>query len=103
VQVHTRIGSMLYSAIRSFALRWPDGITCPSCASTQAIKRGFDETEPARQCEKCHDCNRRCDALTDPRCAGHHQPLQGGEVVSGLQRIACVACTQGPRMGTPWP
>jgi len=27
------------------ALRWPEGIVCPSCASTQVIKRGFDDTE----------------------------------------------------------
>jgi len=30
-------------------LRWPDGVTCPSCESTQIIKRGFDDTESARQ------------------------------------------------------
>jgi hypothetical protein len=36
-----------YQTIRE--LRWPDGITCPSCESTQVIKRGFDDTEPARQ------------------------------------------------------
>jgi len=29
--------------------RWADGITCPSCASTQVIKRGVDATEFARQ------------------------------------------------------
>jgi transposase-like protein len=36
-----------YQAVRE--LRWPDGIACPSCESTQVIKRGFDDTEPARQ------------------------------------------------------
>ena len=30
-------------------LRWPDGLTCPSCQSIQIIKRGFDDTEQARQ------------------------------------------------------
>jgi len=29
-------------------LRWPDGIACPSCEAKQVIKRGFDDTEPAR-------------------------------------------------------
>ena len=29
-------------------LRWPDGVACPSCESKHVIKRGFDETEPAR-------------------------------------------------------
>ena len=40
-------------------LRWPDGIACPACESTQVIKRGFDETEPARQRYECHACHRR--------------------------------------------
>ena len=33
-----------YQTVRE--LRWPDGIACPSCASQQVIKRGFDDTEP---------------------------------------------------------
>ena len=36
-----------YQIVRE--LRWPDGMTCPSCQSPQVIKRGFDDTEPARQ------------------------------------------------------
>ncbi len=28
-----------YQTVRE--LRWPDGITCPSCQSTQVIKRGL--------------------------------------------------------------
>ena len=36
-----------YQTVRE--LRWPDGVTCPSCESTQVIKRGFDPTlTPAR-------------------------------------------------------
>ena len=31
------------------ALRWPEGIACPSCPCKQIIKRGFDDTELARQ------------------------------------------------------
>ena len=30
-------------------LRWPDGVQCPSCASQHGIKRGLDDTEPARR------------------------------------------------------
>ena len=63
-----------YQTVRE--LRWPDGITCPSCQSTQAIKRGFDDTEPARQRYECHDCDTRFDDLTDTIFAGHHQPLK---------------------------
>jgi transposase-like protein len=57
-------------------LRWPDGITCPSCESKHVIKRGFDDTEPARQRYECGNCHPRFDDLTDTIFAGHHQPLQ---------------------------
>jgi transposase-like protein len=63
-----------YQTVR--ALRWPDGIACPSCQSKHVIKRGFDDTEPARQRYECHDCDQRFDDLTDTIFAGHHQPLQ---------------------------
>jgi transposase-like protein len=56
--------------------RWPDGIECPSCQSTHVIKRGFDDTEPARQRYECTDCHTRFDDLTDTIFAGHHQPLK---------------------------
>jgi len=46
-----------YRTVRE--LRWPDGIPCPSCQSTEVIKRGFDDTEPARQRYECHDCDTR--------------------------------------------
>ena len=63
-----------YQIIRE--LRWPDGVACPSCQSTQVIKRGFDDTEPARQRYACTDGHTRFDDLTDTIFAGHHQPLK---------------------------
>ena len=57
-------------------LRWPNGVQCPSCESRHVIKRGFDDTEPARQRYECHDCDKRFDDLTDTIFAGHHQPLK---------------------------
>jgi transposase-like protein len=63
-----------YQTVRE--LRWPDGIACPSCESKQVIKRGFDDTEPARQRYECHGCHTRFDDLTDTIFAGHHQPLK---------------------------
>jgi transposase-like protein len=62
-----------YQTVRE--LRWPDGVACPSCESQHLIKRGFDDTEPARQRYACHNCDRRFDDLTDTIFAGHHQPL----------------------------
>ena len=63
-----------YQTVRE--LRWPDGVACPSCQSTQVIKRGCDDTEPARQRYECHACDQRFDDLTDTIFAGHHQPLK---------------------------
>jgi transposase-like protein len=63
-----------YQTVRE--LRWPDGVACPSCASQHIIKRGFDDTESARQRYECHDCDTRFDDLTDTILAGPHQPLQ---------------------------
>jgi transposase-like protein len=56
-------------------LRWPDGVACLSCESTQVIKRGCDDLEPARQRYACHGCDKRFDDRTDTIFAGHHQPL----------------------------
>jgi hypothetical protein len=56
-------------------LRWPDGIACLSCESTQVIKRGFDDTEPALNAMSVPTAT-RFDDLTDTIFAGHHQPLK---------------------------
>ena len=63
-----------YQTVRE--LRWPDGLQCPSCESQHVIKRGCDDTEPARQRYECHDCHTRFDDLTATIFAGHHQPLK---------------------------
>ena len=63
-----------YAEIRK--LRWPDGVRCPKCGSSQVIKRGFDDTEPARQRYECTAWHTRFDDLTDTIFAGHHQPLR---------------------------
>jgi transposase-like protein len=63
-----------YQTVRE--LRWPDGVECPSCQSTQVIKRGFDDTAPARQRSEGTDCHKRFDDLTGPIFAGHHQSLK---------------------------
>ena len=45
-----------YEAIR--VLRWPDKCICPHCSSTDVIKRGKDDTEPARQRYSCKACEK---------------------------------------------
>ena len=66
--------SQCYQTVRE--LRWPDGLKYPSCQSPQVIKRGFDDTESARQRYECADCPTRFDDRTDTIFAGHHQPLK---------------------------
>ena len=58
------------------ALRWPDGVCCPTCDSPQVTKQGRDDTQPARQRYRCQSCGRRFDDLTGTIFAGHHQPLR---------------------------
>jgi transposase len=58
------------------ALRWPDGVFCPTCNSAEIIKQGRDDTEPERQRSLCTSCERRFDDVTDTIFAGHHQPLR---------------------------
>ncbi len=63
-----------YQTVRD--LRWPDGVDCPSCDSAKIIKRGFDDTELARQRYECTECHKRFDDLTTTFFTGHHQPLK---------------------------
>jgi transposase-like protein len=58
------------------ALRWPDGVRCPTCDSAEVTKQGRDETQPERQRYLCMSCERRFDDLTATIFAGHHQPLR---------------------------
>lgn len=58
------------------ALRWPDGVCCPSCESVEITQQGRDDTQPERQRYLCQSCERRFDDLTDTIFAGHHQPLR---------------------------
>ena len=57
-------------------MRWPDGITCPHCASDRVIKNGRDESQPHRQRYECHACRQRFDDLTSTIFAGYDEPLQ---------------------------
>ena len=56
--------------------RWPGGVRCPSCDSTQVIRNGWDDARHARQRWLCKDCKGRFDDLTGTVLAGHHQPLR---------------------------
>ena len=57
-------------------VRWPDGVRCPHCQSSQVTKQGFDDTQTCRQRYLCGGCGGRFDDLTETIFAGHHQPLR---------------------------
>lgn len=57
-------------------LRWPHGVCCPHCESSDVVKNERDTTEPHRQRYQCRDCRRSFDDLTHTVFAGHHQPLK---------------------------
>jgi transposase-like protein len=71
---HLVSNEQCYETVRN--LRWPDGTKCPHCHSHHVIKRGHDETQPARRKYECKDCEKRFDDLTGTVFAGHHQPLE---------------------------
>ena len=62
-----------YQFVRS--QRWPEGVRCPHCESAEVAKRGFDDTQKARQRYHCKGCDRDFDDLTNTIFAGRHQPL----------------------------
>jgi len=57
-------------------LRWPEGVQCPTCDSTEVSKRGFHTNQPERQRYECRACGQQFDDLTDTVFEGHHQPLR---------------------------
>jgi transposase-like protein len=63
-----------YEKVRE--LRWPEGVQCPLCNSTEIKKRGKHTHQKARQRYHCHTCNRNFDDLTNTVFEGHHQPLK---------------------------
>jgi len=63
-----------YESVRE--MRWPDGVVCVHCGSSQVNKRGHDERQEHRQRYECKDCGRGFDDLTGTIFEGHHQPLR---------------------------
>lgn len=63
-----------YEMVRE--LRWPNGVFCAHCESSQVVKNGHDTTEPDRQRYQCRHCHQSFDDLTQTVFAGHHQPLR---------------------------
>ncbi len=63
-----------YAEVRK--LRWPEGIRCPKCNSSEITKRGKHNRQKQRQRYWCHSCQKGFDDLTGSIFEGHHQPLK---------------------------
>jgi transposase-like protein len=63
-----------YEVVRQ--LRWPGGVRCPACNSSEIVKRGKHTHQTHRQRYACHACGQQFDDLTDTIFEGHHQPLR---------------------------
>lgn len=63
-----------FETVRS--MRWPNGVRCTRCGSTEVIKHGHDETQPHRQRYRCKTCKACFDDLSGTVFEGHHQPLR---------------------------
>ena len=62
-----------YEVVRQ--LRWPTGVRCPACDSSEIVKRGKHTHQAHRQRYECRACGRQFDDLTETIFEGHHQPL----------------------------
>jgi transposase-like protein len=75
IQIHALLDDdKCFKAVRE--LRWPSGVRCPHCNTSKIVKRGFHDTQKARQRYECVGCRKQFDDLTDTIFEGHHQPLQ---------------------------
>ena len=63
-----------YEVVRQ--LRWPRGVRCPACDSSEVVKRGQHSHQAHRQRYACRACGRQFDDLTGTIFEGHHQPLR---------------------------
>jgi transposase-like protein len=75
IQIHALLDDeKCFKAVRE--LRWPNGVRCPHCDTSKIVKRGFHDTQKARQRYECAVCRKQFDDLTDTIFERHHQPLQ---------------------------
>ena len=63
-----------YEVVRE--LRWPNGVHCLNCDSTNIIKRGHHNYYSYRQRYVCQTCGQQFDELSGTIFEGHHRPLR---------------------------
>ena len=69
-------------------VRWPDGVRCPHCQSSQVTKQGFDDTQTCRQRYLCGGCGGRFDDLTETMLAAPGAGLAANQI--GVPLRVCV-------------
>lgn len=63
-----------YEVVRK--LRWPNGVHCLHCDSTNITKRGHHDRYSYRQRYVCQACQQQFDDLSGTIFEGHHRPLR---------------------------
>jgi len=75
IKIHSLIDdAKCFETVRG--IRWPDGVSCTKCSSTEVTRYGRDEIQPDRQRYHCKGCGSYFDDLTGTIFEGHHQPLR---------------------------
>lgn len=62
-----------YATIRK--MRWPEGVRCVGCYSTEIKRNGHKRDGSACQKYTCKKCGRHFDDISDTIFSGHHQPV----------------------------
>jgi transposase-like protein len=74
IQLHKLLDvAQCYDLLR--AIRWPTGVICPNCSTTEIIKNGKDPHQIHCQHYKCKACQRYFDDVTDTVFSGSHQGI----------------------------
>lgn len=63
-----------YATIRE--MRWPEGVRCVGCFSTEVKRNGHKGDASACQKYTCKKCGRHFDDTSDTIFSGHHQPVK---------------------------
>ena len=63
-----------YTTIRE--MRWPEGVRCVGCNSTEIKRNGHKRDDCACQKYTCKKCGRHFDDISDTIFSGHHQPMK---------------------------
>jgi transposase-like protein len=74
IQLHKLLDvAQCYDLLRT--IRWPTGVTCPTCSATDIVKNGKDPHQIHCQHYKCKACQGYFDDVTDTVFSASHQGI----------------------------